>query len=74
MPPRAAAPAPLADGQGYSHRSDGKKLAGWPPRLLAPKTFLATPVCAFDIRDGQIIRIEFYFDHAKALEAAGLQE
>ena len=26
----------------------------------------------FDIRDGQIIRIEFYFDHAKALEAAGL--
>ena len=28
----------------------------------------------FDIRDGQIIRIEFYFDHAKALEAAGLSE
>jgi ketosteroid isomerase-like protein len=25
----------------------------------------------FDIRDGQIIRIEFYFDHANALEAAG---
>jgi hypothetical protein len=42
MPPRAAAPAPPADGQGYSHRSDGKKLAGWPPRLLAPKTLLAT--------------------------------
>jgi ketosteroid isomerase-like protein len=28
----------------------------------------------FDTRDGQIIRIEFYFDHAKALEAAGLRE
>jgi ketosteroid isomerase-like protein len=28
----------------------------------------------YDIRDGQIIRIEFYFDHAKALEAAGLRE
>ena len=28
----------------------------------------------FDIRDGQIIRIEFYFDHAKALEHAGLGE
>jgi len=28
----------------------------------------------YDIRDGQIIRIEFYFDHAKALEAAGLSE
>jgi ketosteroid isomerase-like protein len=28
----------------------------------------------FDIRDGQIIRIEFYFDHAEALEAARLRE
>jgi ketosteroid isomerase-like protein len=28
----------------------------------------------YDIRDGQVIRIEFYFDHAKALEAAGLRE
>jgi ketosteroid isomerase-like protein len=28
----------------------------------------------YDIRDGQIIRIEFYFDHAQALEAAGLRE
>jgi len=28
----------------------------------------------YDIRDGQIVRIEFYFDHAKALEAAGLRE
>jgi ketosteroid isomerase-like protein len=28
----------------------------------------------YDIRDGQIIRIEFYFDHAKALEATGLTE
>ena len=28
----------------------------------------------FDVRGGQITRIEFYFDHAKALEAAGLRE
>jgi ketosteroid isomerase-like protein len=27
-----------------------------------------------DIRDGQVIRIEFYFDHARALEAVGLRE
>ena len=37
--PRAAAPAPLAGGQGYSHRSDGKKLAGWPLRYLPRKLF-----------------------------------
>src|SRR5436190_9211517 len=28
----------------------------------------------FTVRDGQIIRIEYFFDHAKALEAAGLSE
>jgi ketosteroid isomerase-like protein len=26
------------------------------------------------VRDGQIVRIEFFFDHAQALEAAGLRE
>ena len=28
----------------------------------------------FTVRDGQIIKIEYFFDHAKALEAAGLSE
>jgi ketosteroid isomerase-like protein len=28
----------------------------------------------FTVRDGQIIRIEYFFDHVKALEAAGLSE
>ena len=28
----------------------------------------------FSIRDGQIIRVEYFFDHAKALDAAGLSE
>src|SRR3954447_127763 len=28
----------------------------------------------FTVRDRQIIRIEYFFDHAKALEAAGLRE
>jgi ketosteroid isomerase-like protein len=28
----------------------------------------------FTVRDGQITKIEFFFDHAKALEAAGLRE
>jgi ketosteroid isomerase-like protein len=28
----------------------------------------------FTVRDRQIIRIEFFFDHAEALEAAGLSE
>jgi ketosteroid isomerase-like protein len=31
-----------------------------------------TLICA--VRDGQIIKIEFFFDHAAALEAAGRQE
>jgi ketosteroid isomerase-like protein len=26
------------------------------------------------VRDGQITKIEFFFDHAQALEAAGLSE
>jgi ketosteroid isomerase-like protein len=26
------------------------------------------------IREGRIIRVEYFFDHAKALEAAGLSE
>ena len=26
------------------------------------------------VQDGQIIKIEYFFDHAKALEAAGLKE
>jgi ketosteroid isomerase-like protein len=28
----------------------------------------------FTVRDGQITKIEFFFDHAKALEAAALRE
>jgi ketosteroid isomerase-like protein len=28
----------------------------------------------FTVREGQITKIEFFFDHAKALEAAGLSE
>jgi ketosteroid isomerase-like protein len=28
----------------------------------------------YSVRGGQIVRIEFYFDHAKALAAAGLSE
>ncbi len=28
----------------------------------------------FTVRDGQISKIEFFFDHAEALEAAGLSE
>ena len=28
----------------------------------------------FTVRDGQITKIEFFFDHAQALEAAGLSE
>ena len=28
----------------------------------------------FTVRDGQITKIEFFFDHAEALEAAGLRE
>jgi ketosteroid isomerase-like protein len=28
----------------------------------------------FTVRDGQIIKIEYFFDHAKALEATGLSE
>jgi ketosteroid isomerase-like protein len=28
----------------------------------------------FTVRDGQITKLEFFFDHAKALEAAGLSE
>jgi ketosteroid isomerase-like protein len=43
---------------------------GYLPRKLFSRRLSAV----FDIRDGQIIRIEFYFDHGKALEAAGLRE
>ena len=28
----------------------------------------------FTVRDGQFTKIEFFFDHAQALEAAGLSE
>jgi ketosteroid isomerase-like protein len=49
--------------------------ADWGGRGRASGIDLRSSLSAvFDIRDGQIIRIEFYFDHAKALEAAGLSE
>ena len=28
----------------------------------------------YTIRDGQIVKVEYFFDHAKALEAVGLRE
>jgi ketosteroid isomerase-like protein len=28
----------------------------------------------YSVRDGKIVRIEFFFDHAQALEAVGLRE
>ena len=28
----------------------------------------------YDVRDGQIVKVEFFFDHAQALKAAGLFE
>ncbi len=28
----------------------------------------------YDVRDGQTVKVEFFFDHAQALEAAGLSE
>jgi ketosteroid isomerase-like protein len=28
----------------------------------------------YDVRDGQIVKVEFFFDHAQALEAAGLSQ
>jgi ketosteroid isomerase-like protein len=47
----------------------------WGGRGRASGIDLSSSLSAvFDIQDGQIIRIEFYFDHAKALEAAGLRE
>jgi ketosteroid isomerase-like protein len=35
---------------------------------------LSSLTVIYTIRDGQIIKIEYFFDHAKALEAAGLSE
>jgi ketosteroid isomerase-like protein len=49
--------------------------ADWGGRGRASGIDLHSSLSAvYDIRDGQIIRIEFYFDHAKALEAAELAE
>jgi ketosteroid isomerase-like protein len=49
--------------------------ADWGGRGRASGIDLRSSLTAvYDIRDGQIIRIEFYFEHAKALEAAGLSE
>jgi ketosteroid isomerase-like protein len=49
--------------------------ADWGGRGRASGIDLRSSLTAVnDIRDGQIIRIEFYFDHAKALQAAGLSE
>src|SRR4051794_27395243 len=49
--------------------------ADWGGRGRASGIELRSNLTAvYDIRDRQIIRIEFYFDHAKALEAAGLSE
>jgi ketosteroid isomerase-like protein len=28
----------------------------------------------YDVRDGQIVKVKFFFDHAEALKAAGLSE
>ena len=28
----------------------------------------------YDVRDGQTVKVEFFFDHAQALEAAGLSD
>ena len=35
---------------------------------------LSNLTAIFTVRDGQIVKIEYFFDHAKALEAAGLRE
>jgi|SRR5215211_998954 len=49
--------------------------ADWGGRGRASGIDLRSSLTAvYDIRDGQIIRIEFYFDHAKALETLGLAE
>ena len=49
--------------------------ADWGGRGRASGIDLRSNLSAvYDIRDGQVIRIEFYFEHAKALEAAGISE
>jgi ketosteroid isomerase-like protein len=49
--------------------------ADWGGRGQASGIDLRSSLTAiYDLRDGEVTKIEFFFDHAKALEAAGLSE
>ncbi len=49
--------------------------ADWGGRGQASGIDLRSSLTAiYTVRDGQITKIEFFFDHAQALEAAGLRE
>ena len=49
--------------------------ADWGGRGRASGIELRSSLTAiFTVREGQIVRVEYFFDHAQALEAAGLRE